>query len=94
MKNFANPKQTAKDRENAREIILSDMLAWYLQESPPGVVPVLCVDKKGYSGMVLRWFEPIIPGIDNPVLVERFEGDSWTLKLDRMAQKITNLRPR
>lgn len=92
--NFANPAKTAQDRENARNDVLEHMLLWYLQESLPGVVPELAVDKKAFNGEILYWYEPIIPGVTNPVLVEIYKGgENWSLEMKPMQKKITNLRP-
>jgi len=67
---------------------LDEMLLYYVANSPPDVVPVLAVDKKSYRGKVLRWFEPLIPGFDNAMLVEETLGDSWTLRFERIQPKI------
>lgn len=85
--------QQIRDRAKAREIALGDMLDWYLQNSQGKLPEQLCEDKKAYKGKVLRWFEPPIPAITNPILVEEFIGDGWSLRFEPQKPRITNLRP-
>lgn len=86
---------TLKDRQNARELALCDMLDWYLQESGGRMPEELVRNPKAFRKEIEWWFEPLIPGQVNPLLREYFEGgDKWTLKLEPIEPKITNLRPR
>ena len=60
---------------------IEEMVIWYIANSPDSE-PTLCEDRKTYRGKVLRWLEPPLPGLDNPVLIEEQLGDSWTLRLE------------
>jgi len=66
---------------------LEEMIEWYAVESG-GKTPDLHVDEKTYRGKILRWLEPALPGVDNPVLIEECIGDSWTLRFERREVKI------
>ncbi len=66
----------------AIESVLEDMLIWYAENSGGKLPEERVEDKKTYRGIVRRWFEPLIPGVDNPCLVEEALGDSWTLRVD------------
>lgn len=67
---------------------LEEMLVYYAQISGGKVPDHIAEDKKSYRGKVLRWFEPLIPGVDNVVLIEEALGDNWTLRFERLEQKI------
>lgn len=70
-----------KAQEHVIEEKLEEMLEWYLLTA--GKAPEqVAVDKKSYRGIVMRWFEPMLPNTENPVLVEEQLGDSWTLRLE------------
>lgn len=62
------------------------MLEWYVSIKADAQ-PSICKDEKTYRGKVLYWLEPLLPGEDNPVLIEEALGDSWTLRLEIIEQK-------
>ena len=71
---------------------LEEMIEWYASVSG-GKVPDIHVDVQNHRGRVLRWLEPMIPGVDNPVLIEEALGDSWTLRYERAEKKIQVFTP-
>ena len=79
-------KRLMEARVKAVAMKCEEMAIWYLANSG-GVPPEnICEDKKAYGGVVLRWLEPPIPFIDNPMLVETYLGDSWVLRFDRLVK--------
>ncbi len=65
---------------------MESICLWYVANAPlMKDLPTVCVDKKSYRGKVLRWLEPPIPHLTNPVLVEEYIGDIWTLRTEPMA---------
>lgn len=82
---MSNRNERAQNR--AIEQKLAEMLEWYVSIKPDGE-PDICKDAKAYKGKVLYWLEPILPGVENPVLIEEALGDNWTLRMEPMEQKI------
>lgn len=66
---------------------LGEMLEWYVENSG-GKIPTLAEDAKTYRGIVRRWYEPLIPGVENPCLVEEALGDYWTLRMEPVVQNL------
>lgn len=69
------------------ELALSDMLEWYASNSGGKMPDHIAEDRKAYGGKVLRWLEPLLPNVDNPMLVEEALGDSWTLSMEPIQRK-------
>lgn len=67
---------------------MGELLEYYASISGGKVPDGMATDKKTYRGIVLRWFEPLIPGEINAMLVEEVLGDNWTLRFERIAPKI------
>ncbi len=65
---------------------LEEMVLWYAALSG-GKIPDIAVDDQSYKGkgLVLRWLVPLLPGEENPLLIEESLGDSWTLRLVPLA---------
>lgn len=81
MTNTTNPTDAA--RAKAVNMKIEEMYKWYLEENFLVAPLELCTDKKTYRGKVLCWFEPLLKGKDNPVLIEEYLGDSWTLRFEK-----------
>lgn len=62
--------------------MLTEMHLWYLANSGGKDPDHLCEDDRGYKGKTLRWYEPMLPGLDNPVLIEEAIGDHWSLRYE------------
>lgn len=77
-----------KAQQKVIEEKLEEMLEYYAGISCGKFPEQIAVDAKTYRGKVLRWVEPLIPGADNVVLIEEVLGDSWTLRFEKMEQKI------
>lgn len=77
-------KQTELNRQAAREEVLENMILWYMANAKDlKDLPTLREDKR-LNGLVMRWLDPPIPLIENPLLVEEFigGGDHWSLRLE------------
>jgi hypothetical protein len=80
-------RQTVLNRQAAIEEKLEEMALWYVSNAPIAKdPPVIVEDRKTYRGKVLRWLEPPIPNMTNPVLIEEFLGDFWTLRLEPLTK--------
>lgn len=78
---------SAKNRSAQRMEMRQRILDWYLQESG-GVAPECqCEDAKP-NGTVIWWLDPLIPGVDNPVMVERFIGDAWVVEIQKRKDSV------
>lgn len=80
-------------QKNVIEEKVEEMLIWYMENSGGKAPDQMCVDEKTYRGKILRWLEPVLPGVDNPVLIEEQLGDNWTLRFERMEKKIEVFLP-
>jgi len=72
---------------------LKEMLIYYASISGGKFPENICEDEKTYKGLVLRWMEPIIPGVDNVILIEECLGDNWSLRFDRIREQIKIFTP-
>jgi len=72
-------------QQRAIEMKLEEMLVWYADASGGRMPEAIAEDKRTYRGLVLRWLEPLLPGQENPVLIEEALGDAWTLRLEPIA---------
>ena len=79
-------------RSKAVEKALDELLEWYASASGGKFPEAICEDKKSYRGKIMRWIEPIISDEVNPVLVEEYIGDMWSLRFEPYKTPITNLR--
>lgn len=61
---------------------MQELLLWYLGNARGGCPTHIAKDEKTYRGLVLRWFEPKLQGIENVILIEEALGDSWTLRFE------------
>lgn len=70
---------------------LEQMHLWYLSEN--GGRPAECIRqvKKPYRAKIFWWLAPILPGRENPVLIEEQLGDYWTLRLEPLTDEIRKL---
>ena len=79
--------------KKAQQVVVEDklheMLEWYVANNAGKGPDHLAVDEKGYRGKVLRWYEPQLPGRDNPILIEESLGDSWTLRIEFSHPSVT-----
>lgn len=82
--------KNARAQQNAVDQVLEDMLEWYASETQGKVPDHIAKDTVTKNGkkQVLRWLEPLVPGVDNPMLVEEQLGDYWTIRLERIQLKI------
>jgi len=71
-----------KAQQRVIEEKLEELALWYVNATGGRIVPTICEDRKTYRGIVMRWLEPLVPLIDNPILIEEALGDSWTLRFD------------
>lgn len=71
--------QAKRAQAKAIEWKLEEMLEWYASNSGGKLPEQQCEDKKPYRGIIRRWFEPLLPGLENPCLIEEQLGDYWTL---------------
>ncbi len=78
--------RSTRAQQNVIDEKLEEMVLWYAAVSG-GKLPNIAVDDESYKGrgLVLRWLEPLLPGEENPLLVEESLGDSWTLRLEPIA---------
>lgn len=82
MPTYVDDVRKERARATARQQKRVEIMEWYLA-SNFGIPPQQqCEDKKSYRGKVLWWLEPPIPNTPNPVLVEEYLGDSWTLRIE------------
>jgi hypothetical protein len=72
---------TERVRALQREEKRGDLLEWYLENNFYVMPDNQCEDKRA-NGVVLWWLEPPIPNVTNPLLVERYLGDHWTLSIE------------
>lgn len=80
--------RSLRAQQRAIEENLERMTIWYASASGGMVPEALAVDKKTYRGKVLRWLEPLLPGEENPILIEEQLGDNWTLRLEASKPEI------
>lgn len=73
-----------RNRARAREQKRAELMEWYLENNFQIPPDIQCEDKKAYRGKVLWWLEPPIPNITNPVLIEEFIGDGWSLRVEAL----------
>jgi hypothetical protein len=83
MSNRAKRAQAKAIEDKAEEMVL-----WYLANSGGKAPDHLCEDRKTYRGIVMRWLEPRLPGLDNPLLIEETLGDLWTLRFERLTELV------
>ena len=84
MSNRSKKAQAKVIDEKLEELIVN----WYAPASGGKFPDHVAEDRKSYRGKILRWLEPTLPGITNPVLIEETLGDRWTLRLEPMRQEI------
>lgn len=77
------------ERAQARAVQakLGEMHEWYILESGGKMPDGIRKDTKSYRGIRMYWYEPILPGVTNPVLIEEALGDSWSLRLEPFEPK-------
>lgn len=78
MTQVSQQQKTDANRAKAREEILERIASWYVQTSNMLPVEIVRVPRP-YRGQVEYYLEPELPGEQNPVAVEMFIGDSWTM---------------
>lgn len=88
MSNRAKRAQNLAIEEKCEEMVL-----WYLGNSGGKAPESLAVDEKTYRGKTLRWLEPLLPGLQNPVLIEEQLGDCWTLRFEPIDQPVKIVVP-
>lgn len=82
-KSITPPTQGDRNHQAAIEEVLEKMALWYITNAPIAKdPPVIREDRLTYRGKVLRWIDPPIPLIENPLLVEEYIGDYWTLRVE------------
>ncbi len=86
-----NRAQQAQQR--AVQMKIHEMTEWYASQAGGKFPDHLAEDKKTYRGKILRWLEPQIPGVDNPILIEESLGDSWTLRFEKSRPEIKVYMP-
>lgn len=82
-------QQLERNKQAAIEEKLEELALWYVANAPVAKdPPVICVATKPYRNIRMWWLEPLIPLIENPVLIQEQLGDSWTLRLEPISRKI------
>lgn len=84
---YPSEEKIQKAREAAREEVIGTMLEWYEATSIIALVPELAVAVKPH-GRVERWLEPLLSDVDNPLMIEEYQGDHWTIRLVPIRKKI------
>lgn len=72
---------------------LHDMLVWYLANSSGKTPDHIAEDTKPYRDIKAWWYEPLLPGLDNPVLIQEQLGDSWTLRMELRPNTVSIVTP-
>ncbi len=80
MNNLANQMEK---RRQAVELVLEKCLLWYAANSG-GKVPEEIRELNYDDGArMLRYLEPALPGLENPVVVEEYtRGRFWTVRIE------------
>lgn len=69
-------------RTKAVALACEAMAKWYIL-SNSGVGPKECVEmRKGDT--VLRWMDPPLFGVDNPLLIEDYTRGFWSLRTEKL----------
>jgi len=72
--------KTTKSRSDIRTDVRYNVLEWYTHHTGGRFPEHQCEDKQGER--VLWWLEPLIPGIDNPVVVEDCPDGDWSIRVE------------
>lgn len=93
--------RTSETKEQCRERLRGEVLDWYL--AAMGFDPTIHSDdleqmlpfmpKEQHVNTVgtrtTYHLEPLIPNVDNVMLIEEEIGGIWTIRLEKMAQKVS-----
>lgn len=71
-----------QDREKQRDSLKAKIVLWYADNSGGKVPTQQCEDRKAYRGKVIWYLEPPVPCMKNPVMIEEFIGDIWSLRVE------------
>lgn len=71
-------------RRTAVEQVVAQMVNWYIRCNG-GKGPKELVEMRKDDCM-LRWCDPPLPGLDNPVLIEFIDRGFWALKTDKLGR--------
>jgi len=83
-----------KSRAKVREEKRAEMLDWYLSHSNGRMPECQVEDKKAYRGSVIWYLEPPIPGVRNPMIIEEYIGDNWSLRVVERLDPVKVFVPR
>lgn len=71
-------------RTTAVELAVQNMVNWYISCNK-GVGPETMVEMKKGDAM-LRWLDPPLMFLDNPLLVEFIDRGFWVLRVDKLGK--------
>lgn len=71
-------------RRQAVEFALEGMVNWYIRCNG-GIGPTEIVEMRKDDAM-LRWCDPPLYGVDNPMLVEFIDRGFWVLRTERLGK--------
>lgn len=79
---MSDPKKLKQNIDKARNEVLEKVAEWYVLNNE-NVLPIEILRvPRPYKGRIEYYFEPPLPGHVNPVVVEEYIGDSWTIRTE------------
>lgn len=80
----ARDKLQMQKRHTAVEQVVSQMVNWYIRCNG-GKGPNELVELRKDDQM-LRWLDPPLPNMDNPLLIEFIDRGFWALRTERLGK--------
>jgi hypothetical protein len=81
---MVSEKVQMENRVKAVAIIVDDCVKWYIANNS-GVGPEEIREQNYGDEYVMRWLEPALPGLDNPVIVEGYFRGFYTIRIENRA---------
>lgn len=80
--------KTLKNKAEARAQVREDVYKWYLAMTG-GDPKQQCEDTKPHDNTTLWWLEPLVPDVENPLVIEQEKGDGqWTIRIEPLVKKV------
>ena len=77
----AQIKIRMENRIKSAAIVVNQCCEWYLLHSG-GKGPEEIREHNEDGNRILRFLEPPIPGVDNPLIIEEMVGNFWTIRVE------------